>query len=208
MGGSLRVLYFLEDRAQDAFIKALVIKIAKQESIHPSRLIHEIRSARGGSRVRVDFKKFIKDTAKSTAYNVDLLVVAVDGNCKGYKEQIRNLEKYIKPNHPFSNKVVYAIPDPHIERWYIMDQRAFKEGVGIEQAPQLPTYKCQKGYYKNKLNQTLKEADVNSLLGGAEFGERIVESIENLDAFSKQDNGLLSFVTELRIKMRNWKRNN
>jgi hypothetical protein len=204
----VRVLYFLEDRAQDAFIKALVIKIAKQESIPSGQLIHEIRSARGGSRVKVDFRKFVKDTAKSTADDVDLLVVAVDGNCKGHKEQIRNLERYIKPNHPFRNKVVYAIPDPHIERWYIMDQRAFKEGVGIARAPELPGYKRQKGYYKSILNQTLKEADVNSLLGGAEYGERIVESIENLDAFSKQDDGLQDFVNELRIKMRNWKRNN
>lgn len=206
MGVSVRVFYFLEDLAHDGFIKALVTKIARQESIASDRLIHEIRSARGGSKVIVEFRKFMKDTMKLTAYNVDLLVVAIDGNCKGYQERIRNLEKYIKSGHPFKNKVVFAVPDPHIERWYLLDQRAFKKGVGIDRAPDLPSYKCQKGYYKNLLNQTLKESDVASLLGGAEYGEMIVENIQNLEALARQEDGFEYFLSELRRLFRDWKR--
>ncbi|MFQ5823667.1 MAG: hypothetical protein ACE5JB_06390 [bacterium] len=54
------------------------------------------------------------------------------------QEKVRKLEESIKLTHPLRNRVVYAVPDPHIERWYIMDQRAFKNGIGSNWAPDLP----------------------------------------------------------------------
>ncbi len=92
----MHVLYFLEDRAQEGFIKALVERIAREESITAGSLIHDIRSASGGYRVIQAFKNFLKDTNKKMPFDIDFLVVAVDGNCKGYKDRIKELEKYIK----------------------------------------------------------------------------------------------------------------
>ncbi|MFQ5865689.1 MAG: DUF4276 family protein [bacterium] len=198
----MRILYFLEDRAQEGFIIALVNRIAKEESIAINSLNHDIRSARGGSRVIKQFKKFLRDMMELEAMYVDLLVVAVDGNCQGYQEKVRKLEDNIRLDHPLKNRVVYAVPDPHIERWYIMDQRAFKQRIGLDKAPDLPEYKCKKDYYKQALSQALKDANIGSLLGGVEYAERIVENIDNLDSLGRQNSGFQNFVEQLRRSFR------
>jgi len=194
----MRILYFLEDSAQEGFIKALVERIAREESIPVNSLIHDIRSARGSSRIIVEFKNFLRDTVRTEPpEEVDLLVVAIDGNCKGYRDRVKELERCIKPNHPFKNKVVYAVPDPHIERWYIMDQRAFRDGVGLDRVPDMPSYKCKRDHYKQLLNKSLKESNVLSLLGGAEYAERIVDNIANLESLGNQNAGFQTFVEDL-----------
>ena len=142
----MRIMYFLEDRAQEGFIKSLVKRIARDESIPLDSLNHDVRSAQGGSRVIKEFKRFMKDTIQTDSSNVDLLIVAVDGNCRGHEERVRQLGRYIRQGHPLRDKIVYAVPDPHIERWYMMDQRAIKNGVGIDRSPNIPAYKCKKDY--------------------------------------------------------------
>ena len=198
----IRILYFLEDRAQEGFIKALVERIAGEESITMEALIHDVRSARGGSRVVREFKTFIKDTEKVASLNIDFMIVAIDGNCKGNRERINELEKSIKSNHPLKEKVVYAVPDPHIERWYLMDQRALKEGVGLDRAPSMPKYKCERAYYKQVLNQALRESNVSSLLSGAEYAERIVNNIKDVESLYDQNAGFRVFVEDLRHMLR------
>lgn len=200
--GKIRILYFLEDRAQEGFITALVKRVAQEESIDSNTLDHKIQSSRGGSRVIPEFKNFIKDTGKAGTPDIDFLVVSIDGNCKGYEERVKQLEKYIKGDHPFKERVVYAVPNPHIERWYLMDQRALKEGIGLDRAPSLPSYKCKKGYYKQVLNQALKDSNLNSLLGGPEYAEKIVDSIQNLKSLGRQDAGFEVFIEDLRRALR------
>lgn len=202
LGDKMVILYFLEDRAQEGFIKALVERVAKEEGIALQNLNHQIRSTRGGYRVIAAFRKFIKDTIKTLSPEVDFLIVAIDGNCKGHKDRVRELEKFVKPSHPLKNKIIYAVPDPHIERWYIMDQRAFKEGVGLNKGPDLPPYKCKKEHYKQVINRALRESEVSSLLGGVEYAERIVENISDLDSLGKQNAGFQNFVGDLRRAFR------
>lgn len=197
MVDKIRILYFLEDRAQEGFIKALVNRVASEESIATNSLIHDVRSARGGSRIVTEFKNFIRDTRKVKTIDIDFLVVAIDGNCKGHRERVEQLEKKIKSDHPFKERVVYAVPDPHIERWYLLDQRALKVGIGLDRVPSLPSYKCRRAHYKQVLNQALKESNVNSLLGGAEYAERIIDNIRNLRSLAQQNTGFQVFVEDL-----------
>ncbi|MFQ6033195.1 MAG: DUF4276 family protein [Candidatus Zixiibacteriota bacterium] len=201
----IRIIYFLEDRAHEGFIKALVERIAKEESIDEHSLIHDIRAARGGSRIINQFKNFIRDTSDVGAIDIDFLVVARDGNCRGNRERVKELERCIRENHPLKERVIYAIPDPHIERWYLIDQRALKEGVGLDKAPDLPPYKCKKDHYKQVLKKALKESNVNSLLGGPEYAERIVDNIDNLESLSQQNAGFQAFVENLRSRFRSIK---
>jgi hypothetical protein len=198
----MRIIYFLEDRAQERFIKALVNRVAVDEGVIVGSLTHDVRSARGGSKVIAAFKNFMKE-ADPEATNVLFLVVAIDGNCKGHKDRVRQLDKCIKTDHPFKGKVVYAVPDPHIERWYLMDQRALKMAVGFNKMPALPAYKCKKDYYKQLLNKALEDSDVDSLLGGVEYAERIVENIHDFDSLIRQNAGFEAFVEGLRNMFRN-----
>jgi hypothetical protein len=128
--------------------------------------------------------------------------VAIDGNCKGHSDRIEQLERYIKISHPFKGRVVYAVPDPHVERCYLMDQRALKEGVGLQRAPSMPRYKCERAHYKQVLNQALRESDVSSLLSGAEYAERIVNNIADVESLYGQDAGFRVFVEDLRRMFR------
>lgn len=202
MAGRIRVLYFLEDIAQEGFITALVKRVARDESIAYGNLDHDVRSARRGSKVTTEFKRFLKDTEKRAGMQMDFLVVAVDGNCQGYEERVKRLKKCVRDHHPFNERVVYAVPDPHIERWYLMDQRALKKSIGLDKAPPLPQRKCEKDYYKRLLRQALTDANINSLLGGVEYAERIVDNIQRLDTLSQQDAGFGVFVSSLRRMLR------
>jgi len=114
------------------------------------------------------------------------------------------LDNYIKENHPLRDKVVYAVPDPHIERWYLIDQRALKEGIGLDKAPSSLSYECKKGksHYKQILRQALKDSNISSLLGGPEYAEKIVDNIENLDSLGRQNAGFQSFLEDLRSMLR------
>lgn len=198
----MRILYFLEDRAQEGFIKALVNRIAQDESIPLNSLNHDVRSARGGSRAIREFKTFMRDIMKTNPSDVDLLIVAIDGDCKGHRDQVDKLKQYIRQDHPLRDKVVYAVPDPHIERWYMMDQRAFKNGTGVARSPSMPPYKCKKGYYKQVVRDALAKSDTVSLLGGAEYAEGIVASMTSLDALRNQNAGFQVFVDSLRTFFR------
>ena len=75
----MRVLYFLEDRRQELFIKSLVKRIASDLTIPKESIIPDVRSARHGSVAIKEFKKFLKDYAVGGQDPVDIIVVAIDG---------------------------------------------------------------------------------------------------------------------------------
>jgi hypothetical protein len=198
LADKIRVLYFLEDRAQENFIKNIVQRVAEEVGIPGKRLTHDIRSARGGSVIINEFKKFVKNCLGGDSSGFDLVIAAIDGNCMGYQERKKQLEKCFDEVPMLGDKVVFAVPDPHIERWYILDQKAFRNGVGIDKSPDLPPYKCQKNYYKTLIHQILHESDVNSLLGGAEYAERIVKNIDDMKLLEQRDDSFKFFVRELK----------
>jgi hypothetical protein len=200
----IKILYFLEDRAQEGFITALVKRIANELEIASNTLVHDIRSARHGSKAITEFRAFIKDTKKGELIHGDFLVVSIDGNCKGHEDRIKQLKKYIKSNHPFNERVVYAVPDPHIERWYLMDQKALKAGIGLDKAPSSPSYECKRGksHYKQILRKALKDSNISSLFGGPEYAEKIVDHIENLESLSQQNAGFKAFIDDLKRMFR------
>jgi hypothetical protein len=195
---NIRVLYFLEDRAQENFIKSLVQRVAGDVGIPGKRLTHDIRSARGGSKIINELKKFVRNYLKYDMSGFNLVILAVDGNCKGYRERKRELEEFTNEVPGITDRVVFAVPDPHIERWYMLDQKAFKNAVGIDKSPDLPAYKCQRDYYKRLIYQVLHDARVNTLLGGVEYAERIVENIEDLELLGQRDPSFKFFVQELK----------
>jgi len=194
----ITIVYFVEDIAHEGIIKALVEKVAREKSIDVKNLTHDFRSSRGGSKFIKAFESFLEDVEKAGFSDADFLVVVKDGNCKGYTECIKRLQKKIKEGHPLRDRVVYAVPNPHIERWYVMDQRAFKKGVGLGKAPNLPPYKCEKDYYKRVIRQALESANIKSLLGGVEFAERIVDEVQDLELLFRDAPDLGRFVDELR----------
>ena len=54
----------------------------------------------------------------------------------------------------FLRSVIYAIPDPHIERWLLLDSAAFKKV--LDKGCSAPTQKCERGLYKRLLLQAVR----------------------------------------------------
>ncbi len=208
MADNIDIIYFLEDRAQEGFIRALVEKVAKENGIPTDRLKHRIQSVRRGSRAVGEFRNFLKDARRLDRIGADLIVVSIDGNCKGYNEKVKQLSRYLRPTDWFQGRILYAVPDPHIERWYLMDQKALKEGIGIDSPPEMPPYKCKKGHYKQILNKALRDAGIQSLLGGPEYAEKIVGNISDLRLFAEMNTGVEKFIQELQRRLRGLQRSN
>lgn len=197
-----QVVYFLEDRAHEGFIKALVERIAGEEGLAPTWVEHDVRSARYGSKAVVEWRKFLQEVRHWRTPHPDLWVIAIDGNCHGYTERVAQLRRYLKPTDAFQENVVFAIPDPHVERWYLIDQRALKEATGLAEAPGAPPYKCKKNFYKDELRRALAPPPVQSLLGGPEFAERIVQHMGDLRDLARQEPSFAKLVNDLRAQFR------
>lgn len=193
----IRVGYFLEDIAQEAFILSLVTRIAEEVGMPETALDHDSRSAIGGrGTVTSELRRFLRDVRRGDERPFDVLVVAIDANCCGYSER-RNEIRHIVDQTDYHGTVVYAIPDPHIERWYLEDSQGLREVVDADIQPQTPPYKCERGLYKLALREAFQEAGIHAPLGGAEYGPEIAEVLD-LYEVGNADAAFRHFVTDLR----------
>ena len=94
---------------------------------------------------------------------------------------------------------IKATPDPHIERWFLVDLEAFHRVVGITSP--LESQKCERGYYKGILAQAIRTAGHPSTLGGIEFARELVEALDYFRA-GKADTSFKHFLDELRARLR------
>lgn len=207
MADKIRIVYFLEDRGHETFLKALVNRLAVEKGLKTGEWVDDVRSASGGKSIEA-YRGFLRDiTHRGVTNPFDILIVASDGNCKGYQEKKNQLLKFaerVRLSRP--DTLVLAIPDPHIERWYMSDPQAFNRAFGSGILPVLPTYKCEKSYYKKIMQDAIATSSVRPLFGGYEYGERIVEEMSLYEA-AKTDGSLKHFmddfgdaVKQLRLK--------
>lgn len=206
MVAKIVIAFFLEDRAHETFFKAFVTRIAADINIPSHLLSYKVITARHGSKVIRELKDTLKLYRRRTAPSPtpDIFIVAIDGNCKGFREKARQVQTSIniKPTDPLFGNIVYAVPDPHIERWYLLDQKAFKDGVGTATGPTLPEYKCKQDYYKNLIREKLAEEHIIARMGGAEYGGEIAMRFSDIYALRRQYNDIDYFVDQLLTKLR------
>jgi hypothetical protein len=161
------IALFVEDFAHQQIIGALLQRLANEQCIEV-RLIW--RSAqRGYSKVVAESRRFFRDLRAQGAPLPDMIVVATDADCKGLNERAKELANN-KPPAP----VVLAIPDPHVERWLLLDGAAFKALFG--RGCDAPDQKCDRDRYKHRLIEEIRAADVVPAFGGIEFADDIVQS--------------------------------
>jgi len=156
MADRIRIGYFLEDRGHETFLKALVNRLAVEKGLKTGEWANDVRSASGGKSIEA-YRGFLKDITRPRATNpFNILIVASDGNCKGYQEKRNQLLKFAeKVKLSRTDTLVLAIPDPHIERWYMSDPQAFNRAFGSGVLPVLPAYKCEKSHYKKIMQDAI-----------------------------------------------------
>jgi hypothetical protein len=194
MAGERRVAFFLEDSAQEAIIPPLFQRLAAEAKLTPDQIIAQVLSARGGGSLAA-FRQFLKDARRRGHLNADLLVVGVDANCKGFTVR-RDLVMKAAAKSPYG-EIIAAIPDPHVERWYLLDVPALSKAAGTPIAASAPAYKCEKNHYKTLLRQAFTGSGIAPPLGGLEYGPVVAQHMD-LFAAAKQDHGLADFVEKSR----------
>jgi hypothetical protein len=191
MNEGLVVDLFVEDRAHEDFIGAVLRRIARQEN---RDIQLRTRVARGGyPRVLQELDLYQKLVLKGLAgMSVpDVLVVAADANCHGLVARKKAIRRRL--NMRFKDRTVLAVPDPHVERWYLSDRQSFKEVVGVQ--PPAERRKCERERYKRILAQAVRDAGQPAILGGIEFAKELAESMDFYRA-GRSEPGFRQFVSD------------
>jgi hypothetical protein len=174
MADPIRIDLFAEDRAHEELLCPLLERMAREQQ----RAVElRIRSARGGhGRAILELKLYQRSMLKGVAGGTlpDLLVVAIDANCKSYHDTLEEIQQALQDE--FRHRTVGACPDPHIERWYLVDPDAFQQVVGIR--PSIGKQKCERDVYKRLLAEAVVEAGHPATLGGIEFARELAEAID------------------------------
>ena len=193
----VHVGYFLEDIAQERFLCALVTRVAEEKGIPVDMLRHEVRNASGGKGQAMNsLSQFLDRWRHDKVPVLDLLIVAIDSNCDSFTERRREIENLVR-ERGYHGPLACAVPDPHIERWYLADPEGFQRALSAPEAPCCPRYKCERDRYKRALRKALREAGVEAPLGGAEYGDDIVRSMDLYRA-GRRDRSLKHFLDDLR----------
>lgn len=192
----IRIGYFLEDIGHQTFLEALVERIAREMAMPHARLRAEVRNATGGrGQVFQELRDFLRDVSRERERPFDLLVVAIDGNCRGYR-QTRDDILDVATQSDYAGPIACAVPNPHIERWYLADPLALQQVLEVDHVPDAPRYKCERARYKQVLRETIRQAGVVAPLGGLEYGADIVASLDLYTA-GKADTGFKHLLDAL-----------
>lgn len=185
-----------EDFGHESVLKPLIQRFSGHFQIEIR--IREI-NLRGGSKVFIHLERFILDVRRGVVEMPDALVVAIDANCKGYVEKRKELERIV---NEFKAISIFAIPDPHVERWLLVDSAAFKAVFG--RGCNAPQYKCERDHYKKLLRQAIRDTGVEPMLDGFEFAQEILDAM-NLEKAPMLDASLSRFLEDLRVLFKQWK---
>ena len=102
---------------------------------------------------------------------------------------------------PPTRCAVIAIPDPHIERWLMLDSNAFKTVFGG--CCDAPDQKCERDRYKRLLLQAIRKTGIFPSLGGIEYAEDVVAAVD-IDKAASADASFGHFVRDMRARFSIW----
>lgn len=196
MSSPVAVDLFAEDRAHESLLRALIARIATEEGLQ-ARV--RVRSARGGhGRVLTEFRAYQQAAIAGLAGGLpQLMVAAIDANCRAFAAAHREVTDALVPD--LRSICVPACPDPHIERWFLADPKAFHQVVGV--GADMPQAKCERDLYKHILSQAVVKAGHPPTLGGIEFAADLVRAMDLYRA-GRACSSLKHFVDELRGRLK------
>ena len=184
----VRAALFGEDSAHSQIITPLVNRIASEQRI--ALELEWISAVRGHGRVAQALHDYLRDLGNQDGLYPELIIVATDANCQGLNRRTREFRDLQIPTN-----LVLAIPDPHIERWLLLDGSAFREVYG--RGCSAPDQKCDRDRYKQLLTQAIYEAGRQPILGGLERASDMIQAMD-IERASRADESFDRFVTDMR----------
>lgn len=127
------------------------------------------------------------------------MVVATDANCQGQNSRIKQI---CEVTQRVPVRTVCAVPDPHIERWLLVDSSAFRAVFG--RGCDAPDRKCERARFKKMLIDAILRSGVTPSLGGIEFAADLVEAM-NVENAVRNDHSLSRFLKDLTAEFEMWK---
>lgn len=191
-----RIALFVEDQAHRLFLETLINRLAREQHVD----VHcDWRNARRGHGAVIrELKQYLRDLFRGRNHQPDVIVIATDANCKGLNQRTREIDDVTRI---VPARIICAVPDPHIERWLLLDSSAFKQVVG--RGCDAPDQKCQRSRYKKMLSDNIRQADITPSLGGIEFAADIVETMD-LEGVARQDASFGRFYSEIKNLFQEW----
>ncbi len=188
---------FVEDEAHEAFVRALLRRLASDEDL-PVEL--NVATARGGKpRVLSEFRAY-QAAARSgfgTLGSPDLLVLVVDCDCTPRTDCAATLEDVLDPG-VFAHHVV-GLAASHVEAWYLADPDSFQLVVGVQ--PGQASDPCASNVHKRLLEETIRRGGHIVSNHGVEFAPDLVDAMDLYRA-GKNDPSLNAFVSATRAELR------
>lgn len=191
-----RIALFVEDYAHQQFLGALLQRLAEESGV--SIRLDWRNARRGHGAVVNEFKQYLRDVQMQGDERPDLIVAATDANCKGLGERTKALTGVAQQT---DLRIVFAVPDPHIERWLLVDSGAFRKVFG--RGCNAPDQKCERARYKKMLIDAIRESGITPSLGGIEYAEDIVKEMD-LGQAARNDASLQRLLEDLHSVFRKW----
>lgn len=187
---------FVEDRAHENFLTALIQRLADEYNV---KIDIKASSVRGGhGKVITELRQYLRDLQHYKEGLPDLVIVGTDGNREGFSERKKAIDQ-VTSN--FTGLVICAIPEPHIERWLLLDSAAFKTVLG--KGCQAPDQKFEKDRYKKLLIEAVLEAGLMPILGGIEHAVDIVNAMD-FQRVAQSDRSFRRFLKALQHRFGTW----
>ncbi len=193
------ILLFCEDLGHQQLIAPLIARLASEKNI--SVKVRVLTATGGRGRLYEQIKLFFKRIERGSFGVPDAIVCATDANCQGLTARKREVQALIPSK--YQQISVCAIPDPHVERWMLLDSAAFKLAVG--EGCNAPDLKCEKNRYKTILADSVRGAGVAPLIGGLEYADKYIGHM-NIDQVKSRDSSFGDFVDELSVKLNSLRR--
>ena len=188
------IALFVEDYAHERVIGAIIQKMAEEYGI--AVRLHWRSATRGYGRVVREFKQYLRDLNQQGNDLPDLIVIATDANCQGLNERVKEIG-----NQDVPVQMIHAVPDPHIERWLLLDGMAFRSVFG--KGCDAPDQKCDRGRYKRSLIEAIHATGTRPTLGGIEYANDIIKEM-NINRAAQVDKSFRNFVEKLRSTFQGW----
>ena len=197
-GGTLmrNINLFVEDVAHEDFLTALIQRFADAYIVEVNIKASSVRGGRGT--VITELKQYLRDLQHNIEDLPDLVIVGTDSNCKGLSERETEINQVTSD---LGDLVISMVPEPHIERWLLLDSEAFKTVFG--KGCPVPDQKCERGRYKGLLLNAIYEATMVPPLDGIERVEELVYAM-NFQRVERSDRSIRRFLTALQRQFRIW----
>jgi hypothetical protein len=184
---------------QEQMIRALVRRVAVDCGLDERAVTIETRNGRGGLPAALTaFREFANGLIAGGEPRPDIVVLALDSDCDvtARRDEVQGICDQLSGY----TCIAVAVPDPYVERWYLIDLEALKDALGVGPSGAYPK-ECSKSYYKTALASAIEAAGLEARIGGYEYADLIAAKMDLYRA-GKLEPQLERFTSDLTACLR------